>query len=185
MTDAETTGAELTVGLGDDYVATLEINRPPSNFFSVALIDHIAKACEELAAGERCRAIVLCSAGRVFCAGADFTGGHAISRPDGAHLYDFAIRLFEQPLPIVAAIQGAAIGGGLGLALAADFRVAAPEARFAANFALIGIHQGFALTVTLPAAVGQQEALDLLYTGRRLNGAQAHALGLADQPAEP
>ena len=77
--------------------------------------------------------------------------------------------------PIVAAIQGAAIGGGLGLAMAADFRVAAPEARFAANFALLGIHQGFALSVTLPAVVGQQAALDLLYTGRRVGGAEAHA----------
>jgi enoyl-CoA hydratase/carnithine racemase len=176
---------ELTVELGDDYVATLEINRPPSNHFSPGLIGQIADACDELAADARCRAIVLCSAGRVFCAGADFSDANAIGAPDGSHLYDHAIRLFEQPLPMVAAIQGAAIGGGLGLALAADFRVASPEARFAANFALIGIHQGFALSVTLPAAVGQQAALDLLYTGRRVGGAEARALGLADQLAEP
>jgi 2-(1,2-epoxy-1,2-dihydrophenyl)acetyl-CoA isomerase len=175
---------ELTVQVGDDYVATLEINRPPSNYFSVGLIGELATACEELAASGRCRAIVLCSAGRVFCAGADFsTDGGSISTPGGPHLYDYAIRLFEQPLPIVAAVQGAAIGGGLGLALAADFRVAAPEARFAANFALIGIHQGFAISVTLPAVVGAQKALDLLYTGRRINGEEAVALGLADQLA--
>jgi 2-(1,2-epoxy-1,2-dihydrophenyl)acetyl-CoA isomerase len=188
MTDlgtAATPAPELTVELGDDYVATVEFNRPPSNYFSPGLIRQIADACDELVADMRCRAIVLCSAGRVFCAGADFSDAHAIGEPDGSHLYDFAARLFEQPLPIVAAIQGAAIGGGLGLAMAADFRVAAPEARFAANFALIGIHQGFALTVTLPAAVGQQTALDLLYTGRRVNGTQAHALGLADRLAEP
>src|SRR5215475_10452433 len=183
--DAAERMPELTVDLGDDYVATLEINRPPSNYFSVGLIEQIADACENLAAGQRCRAIVLCSAGRVFCAGADFSDNHAIGRPDGKHLYDFAIRLFEQPLPIVAAVQGAAIGGGLGLALAADFRVAAPEARFAANFALLGIHQGFALSVTLPAAIGQQAAMDLLYTGRRVGGEEAHALGLADRLAEP
>jgi 2-(1,2-epoxy-1,2-dihydrophenyl)acetyl-CoA isomerase len=96
-----------------------------------------------------------------------------------------AARLFDQPLPIVAAVQGAAIGGGLGLAMAADFRVASPRARFAANFALLGIHQGFALTVTLPAAIGQQAALDLLYTGRRVHGEEALALGLADELAEP
>jgi len=188
MTDAGNAAApssELSVELGDDYVATLEINRPPSNYFSPGLIRQLADACDELAADGRCRAIVLCSAGKVFCAGADFADAHAIGTPDGAHLYDFAIRLFEQPLPIVAAIQGAAIGGGLGLAMAADFRVAAPEARFAANFALLGFHQGFALSVTLPAAVGQQAALDLLYTGRRIGGAEAHALGLADQLAEP
>src|SRR5580700_753877 len=185
MTDAGSASAELTVDLGDDYVATVEISRPPNNFFNVDLIEQIAAACQNLAAGSRCRAIVLCSAGRVFCAGADFTDAHAIGSPDGSHLYDYAARLFEQPLPMVAAIQGAAIGGGLGLAMAADFRVAAPEARFAANFALIGIHQGFALSVTLPAAIGQQAALDLLYTGRRVGGAEAHDLGLADRLAGP
>src|SRR5580698_3693161 len=91
-------------------VATLEINRPPSNYFSVGLIGQIADACDDLAAGGNCRAIVLCSAGRVFCAGADFSAdGGGISTPGGPHLYDQAIRLFEQPLPVVAAIQGAAI----------------------------------------------------------------------------
>ncbi len=183
MTNAEIANAELTVELAGDHVATLEINRPPSNHFSVGLIEQLADACEQLAAGGRCRAIVLCSAGRVFCAGADFSDAQAIGTADGTHLYDFAVRLFEQPLPIVAAVQGAAIGGGLGLAMAADFRVAAPEARFAANFALLGIHQGFALSVTLPAAVGQQKALELLYTGRRVAGPQAHAIGLADRMA--
>lgn len=176
---------ELTVELADDYVATLEINRPPSNYFSVGLIERIADTCEELAADSRCRAIVLCSAGRVFCAGADFTDAAAISSAGGPHLYDFAIRLFEQPLPIVAAVQGAAVGGGLGLAMAADFRIASPAARFAANFSLIGIHQGFALSATLPAAIGQQAALDLLYTGRRVGGEEAHALGIADRLVEP
>ncbi len=185
MTEAQTTSPELTVELGDDYVATLEINRPPSNFFSVGLIEQIAVACEELAAGERCRAIVLCSAGRVFCAGADFTDGHAIDRPDGTHLYDFAIRLFEQPLPVVAAVQGAAIGGGLGLALAADFRVASPEARFAANFALLGIHQGFALSVTLPAVVGQQKARNCSIPAGGSPPPRRMAIGLGDRLAEP
>jgi enoyl-CoA hydratase/carnithine racemase len=183
--DEPTASPELTVELGDDHVATLEFNRPPSNYFSVNLITQIADACDELAAGGRCRAIVLCSTGRVFCAGADFGGAHAIGTSDGTHLYDHAVRLFQQPLPVVAAVQGAAIGGGLGLAMAADFRVAAPEARFAANFALLGIHHGFALSVTLPAAIGQQAAMDLLYTGRRVSGEDAHALGLADRLAPP
>ena len=96
---------------------------------------------DELAAGD-CRAIVLCSEGRHFCAGADFSGGGRTGPSDGPHLYDVAVRLFAQPLPVVAAVQGAAIGGGLGLAMSADFRVAAPEARFAANFARLGFHHG-------------------------------------------
>lgn len=187
MTDLHAAGGgsrELTVELGDDHVATVEFSRPPNNFFSADLIRQLADACDELAAGGRCRAIVLCSAGRVFCAGADFSTAHAVGAADGTHLYDHAIRLFEQPLPMVAAVQGAAVGGGLGLAMAADFRVAAPEARFAANFALLGFHHGFALTVTLPAAIGQQAALDLLYTGRRVGGTEAHTLGLADRLAQ-
>ncbi len=81
---------------------------------------------------------------------------------------------------MVAAVQGAAIGGGLGLALVADFRVASPESRWSANFARLGFHQGFGLTVTLPAIVGQQKALELFYTGRRIDGAEAHRIGLAD-----
>ncbi len=182
---ADGQSGELTVEVTDDYVATVEFSRPPGNFFSVSLIREIADACDALAADKRCRAIVLCSAGRVFCAGADFADAHPIGTPGGSHLYDHAIRLFEQPLPMVAAVQGAAVGGGLGLAMAADFRVAVPEARFAANFALLGFHQGFALTVTLPAAIGQQAALDLLYTGRRVGGEEALRLGLADRLAEP
>jgi 2-(1,2-epoxy-1,2-dihydrophenyl)acetyl-CoA isomerase len=176
-------GLGIGVELGDDHVATLEFSNPPNNFFSLELLGQLADACDELAAGKQCRAIVLCSSGRHFCAGADFGKPAVLSERGGLHLYDMAQRLFEQPLPMVAAVQGAAIGGGLGLALTADFRVAAPQARFAANFALLGIHHGFALTVTLPAAVGQQAALDLLYTGRRISGEEAVEIGLADRLA--
>ncbi|HMK12303.1 MAG TPA: enoyl-CoA hydratase/isomerase family protein, partial [Acidimicrobiales bacterium] len=140
----------------------------------------LADALDALA-DDDVRAVVLCSEGKNFCAGADFSGGSGAVRREGApHLYDVAIRLFEQPLPIVAAVQGAAIGGGLGLALAADFRIASPESRFAANFALLGFHHGFGLTVTLPLVVGHQAAMDLLYTGRRLDGSSARELGLCD-----
>ena len=105
-------------------VAILEIRRGPNNFFDVDLIGDLADALDTLASGA-VRAVVLCSEGKHFCAGADFSGASGAPRREGApHLYDAAIRLFEQPLPIVAAVQGAAIGGGLGLALAADFRVA-------------------------------------------------------------
>jgi enoyl-CoA hydratase/carnithine racemase len=178
-------GSGLSVELGDDHVAVVEIRRPPNNFFDVTLIRQLADAYDNLAQNGSCRAVMLCSEGRHFCAGANFSSGDSLSVGDGAHLYDMAVRLFEQPLPVVAAIQGAAIGGGLGLALAADFRVASPQARFSANFAALGIHQGFALTVTLPAAVGQQAALDLLYTGRRIGGEEAYRLGLCDRLVAP
>ena len=90
-------------------------------------------------------------------------------------------RLVGSLTPVVAAIQGAAIGAGFGLACLADFRVGCLEARFAANFARLGYHHILGLSVTLPALVGQQHALDLLYTGRRVKGEEALALGLIDR----
>jgi enoyl-CoA hydratase/carnithine racemase len=103
---------------------------------------------------------------------------------DIAALYRNALRLFSAPLPVVAAVQGGAIGGGLGLALSADFRVATPTSRFSANFARLGFHHGFGLTVTLPRVVGEQQAAHLLYSGRRIDGTEALQLGLCDDLAE-
>ncbi|MCG8589564.1 MAG: enoyl-CoA hydratase/isomerase family protein [Proteobacteria bacterium] len=175
---------DVHVALGDDFVALAEIRRPPNNFFDRALIAGLADACERLDAERGCRAIVLASEGRHFCAGANFASGASpVADDSGRHLYDEAVRLFATRTPVVAAVQGAAIGGGLGLALMPDFRVAAPEARFSANFARLGFHHGFGLSVTLPALVGPQVAAELLYTGRRVKGEEAHALGLCDRLA--
>ena len=162
------------------HVATVEVRRGPNNFFDLDVLGAVAETINGLAT-EDVRAVVLCSEGKNFCAGADFTGAAGSIRREGApHLYDVAIRLFEQPLPLVAAVQGTAVGGGLGLALAADFRIATPRSRFSANFALLGFHHGFGLTITLPLVVGHQAANELLYTGRRVDGATARRLGLCD-----
>jgi 2-(1,2-epoxy-1,2-dihydrophenyl)acetyl-CoA isomerase len=178
--------SDLIVSSGDDYVTTVEINRPPANFFDHDLIRQLADTFERLDADDACRAVVLCTKGKHFCAGANFAApaspdGSSTARPDTGHLYDEAVRLFATQTPVVAAIQGAAIGGGLGLALFSDFRVASPEARFSANFARLGFHQGFGLSVTLPALVGSQAAMDLLFTGRRVPGEEALELGLCDR----
>ena len=160
------------------HVATLRLHRPPNNFFSVGLIEAIADGLEDLDLDDDVRTVVLAAEGKHFCAGADFSGP---SEDTTAQLYAAAARLFRTRKPIVAAIQGAAIGGGLGLALAADFRIGAPEARMSANFARLGFHQGFGLSVTLPRLVGQQQAAELLYTGRRVNGDDAVSIGLLDR----
>jgi enoyl-CoA hydratase/carnithine racemase len=91
--------------------------------------------------------------------------------------------LFSTELPIVVAVQGAAVGAGLGLALAGDFRVAAPEARFAANFTKLGFHPGFGLTYTLPRLVGRQHAARMFLTGDRFNAEAAREMGLVDEIA--
>ena len=175
--------SDVTTEVGEAFVATVELHRPPANYFDADLIAALADAYEALDRDPACRAIVLCSQGRHFCAGAQLgaPSGPADGPRQTAALYDHAVRLFAAGTPVVAAVQGAAIGGGLGLALSADFRVAAPESRFAANFSRLGFHHGFGLTVTLPALVGQQRALDLLYTGRRVGGEEAKALGLCDR----
>ena len=165
------------------FVATVEMRRPPNNFFDVALIRSLADAYESLDADPAvCRAIVLCSEGKHFCAGADFTGRTAGGGPGSTgDLYAEALRLFRAATLVVAAVQGAAVGGGLGLACSADFRVVAPSSRLTANFSRLGFHQGFGLSATLPRIVGMQRATELLYTGRRIDGATAAAFGLADR----
>lgn len=185
--------ADLDISL-DEHVATVEIQRPPHNFFDVELIRGLADAFHALDREPECRVIVLASRGKNFCAGANLREGRQVQsttsegairgRHGSGHLYQEGVRLFEAETPVVAAVQGAAVGGGLGLALTADLRVACPEARFSANFARLGFHHGFGLTVTLPPLVGQQKALELLYTGRRVKGEEAYTIGLCDYLVE-
>ncbi|GMU45626.1 MAG: enoyl-CoA hydratase/isomerase family protein [Pseudomonadales bacterium] len=183
---------DLRVELSD-RVATITMQRPPFNYFDVALINAIADAFTDLDAMPECRALVLTAAGKAFCAGADFGRGERLEQDNAAaasgdtafkkrsgRLYEEAVRLFRNKKPVVCAVQGAAIGGGLGLALVGDFRVTCPEARFSANFSRLGFHPGFGLTHTLPALIGQQKAHLMFYTGRRVPGEEAHAWGLAD-----
>jgi len=169
------------------HVALVEIRRPPHNFFDIALIKELAAAFEALDADPDCRALVLAAQGKAFCAGADFGGddsdGSALlsgPTPGAAHLYIEGNRLFRTKKPIVAAIHGAAVGGGLGLAMVGDLRVTCPEARFCANFTRLGFHPGFGLTVTLPAVIGPSKAALLFYTSRRVGGEEAFAMSLAD-----
>lgn len=168
----------------DGKVATVEICKPPHNFFSISLIRQLADAFEDLETDRRCHAIVLAAQGTAFCAGADFSNREATPpqrSPRGLNpIYDEAIRMFACAKPVVAAVQGPAIGGGLGLALVADFRVSCAEAKFSANFNRLGFHPGFGLSVTLPRLVGMQQAAMLFYTGRRIAGEQALAIGLVD-----
>ena len=149
----------------ENYIATVEIRRPPNNFLDIELI------------------------GKHFCAGANLkkrVDDEAAGKPQAArprHLYHEAQRLVQTRKPIVAAVHGSAIGAGLGLALVADFRVTCKEARLAANFCSLGYHPGFGLTYTLPRLVGAQTAKWLMLTGRRVPGEEAVSMGLADRLA--
>lgn len=167
---------DVTAQLSDSHVAVAELNRPPANYFDTELLTALGQALG-WAADRGARAVVLCSAGKHFCAGMNFADAQA----DAEALYGAGLQLFKQPLPIVAAIQGQAIGGGAGLALAADFRVCEDASSFRFNFAALGLHHGFGLSYTLPRVVGPQRAAELLMTARRVEATEAMRLGLADR----
>jgi enoyl-CoA hydratase/carnithine racemase len=179
----ETYGETVTASV-EGHVALLVFDRPPNNFVSVEMIRDLADALDDVDADRSLRAAVLASSGKAFCAGADLAspvgvGGSGMTGV--SPLYHEAVRLFSTKKPIVAAVQGAAVGAGLGLALVADFRVVAAEARFAANFVKLGFHPGFGITHTLPRVVGEQRAALMCLTGRRIKGEEALAWGLADE----
>lgn len=168
----------------EGHVAIVEIRRPPHNYFDIPMIRGIADAFEALEADPACRAIVLCSQGASFCAGANFANRDATPEQKSPRavnpLYFEAVRLFACTKPAVGAIHGPAIGGGLGLALVPDFRVGCAQARFSVNFNRLGFHPGFGLSYTLPRLVGPQQAALLFYTGRRIGGEEALRIGLVD-----
>jgi enoyl-CoA hydratase/carnithine racemase len=165
-------------------IATIEVRRGPNNFVDTDMVAEIADALEIYDRTSDVRAIVLCAEGKHFCAGADFGSrgpdGVARGARRGRHLYKEAQRLWRTGKPIVAAVHGAAIGAGVGLAVMADFRVSCPEARFSTNFTRLGFHPGFGLTATLPRLIGEQQAALLMYTGRRITGEDALKIGLVD-----
>ena len=135
---------------------------------------------------------MLAAQGKAFCAGANFNDParqeqETKAKVDPAsnlpinHLYVQAVRIFRTRKPFVAAVHGAANGGGLGLAVSADFRVTCPEARFSANFTKLGFHPGFGLTTTLPELIGKNNAELMFYTSRRVTGEEAYRWGLANE----
>lgn len=180
---------DILVNQLPNHVVQCEINRPPNNFFDLALIKDLADCFDDLDENNDCRAIVLCAKGKHFCAGANFeTPGQ---KPEGDVLaaesadqrnpiYTEAVRLFGNKKPVIAAVQGAAVGGGFGLAMMADFRVVCENTRMTANFVKLGFTPGFGLTHTLARVIGIQKANLLFFTGRRINGETALEWGVAD-----
>lgn len=160
-------------------VAHLRWSRPPHNHVDADFMRTLADALDALDADASCRAVLLSAQGRVFCAGADFRAAD-LATLDPEPFYRQALRLFRTRKPIVAAVNGPAIGAGMGLALVADFRIGGPGCRFAANFVRLGFHPGFGLSATLPRLVGVRQATALLCTGRRIDGGEALRIGLID-----
>jgi enoyl-CoA hydratase/carnithine racemase len=168
----------------EEDIGIVMLRRPPHNLLTEPVLRQVADALEGLRG--RTRAAVLGAEGRSFCAGADFRSGDAPDPTGGgdfaaqtAAFYAQAARVYESPVPVVAAVGGAAIGAGFGLALACDICVVGAGGWFQANFVRLGIHPGFALSAVLPRIIGPARASEIVLTGRRVGADEAVAIGLA------
>ena len=169
----------------DQAVATIRLDRPPMNALNAQVQDEIAAAAATLAAEEGIRAGVIYGGEKVFAAGADIKemaeAGYGQMAADTRRLQDTFTAVARIPKPVVAAITGYALGGGLELALCADFRVMGENARVGQPEILLGIIPGAGGTQRLPRLVGPARAKDIVFTGRFVGAEEALAMGLVDQ----
>jgi enoyl-CoA hydratase/carnithine racemase len=174
-----------------DAIATITLNRPENrNSMTPDLMAAFRDAVARAAGDRSLRCVVVTGRGASFCAGADFRGASpAEPSPDDAvpdyerlfRTYEPFLEVFDLPMPTIAAMNGHAVGGGFGLALVCDLRVANRDAKYGANFAKLGFHSGMAISHLLPRIVGVPAAADMLFTGRLVNGAEAAAIGLTHE----
>jgi enoyl-CoA hydratase len=170
-----------------DEITTLIIQRPEKlNALNGELIDELDRAFRELAEDASVRGIILTGAGeRAFVAGADIAelaemdplSGVRTSR-QGQDAFRFLERM---PKPVIAAVNGFALGGGLELALACDLRVASENARFGLPEVKLGIIPGYGGTIRLPRLVGRGRALEMMLTGEMIDAAEAFRIGLVNR----
>ena len=170
-----------------NHIGLVKLSNPPLNFINMDLLNDLVVTLKQLDENPDCRVVVLTSEGKTFCAGADFSSILSEDLDMNAALtlfYNRAMELFDTQKPMIAAVEGAAIGAGFGLALVADFRIASPKTTFGANFTKLGIHPGFGMSVTLPRIIGRNNAELLFYTGRRIKGETAMQMGLLTELVE-
>lgn len=179
----------------EEHVATVTLNRPEQrNSMSAELLTTFAERIEQLKADRNVRCVVITGKDKSFCAGADISAMQQLAQRAGVDasvqraaairaVYDAFLVVEQIEVPTIAAINGHAVGGGLGLALACDIRVVAERAKIGANFARLGIHPGMGISSRLPRLVGQERAALMLYTGELIRGAEAVGIGLCSQSA--
>jgi enoyl-CoA hydratase len=176
-------------------IAVIEMNDPARyNALSTSMVTELREAFDDLAADPAVRVVILSASGKGFCAGANMTGGDAplehprwrgpVGHVQAAqeHLAKLMLAIRELPQPVIAAVHGAAVGGGLALALACDLRVASEDASFAAHFIRVGLSScDVGTSYTLPRIVGPTLAAELMLTGRRFSAAEADRMGMLNR----
>jgi enoyl-CoA hydratase len=177
-----------------EHVAEITLNRPENrNSMTPDVLDGLCAAVERVRGDAAVRCVIVTGRGTSFCAGADFKtqaqvpAGESYRAPHERSygMYAPFLSLLDVEVPAIAAMQGHAVGGGLGLAIVCDLRVANRDARYGANFVRLGLHPGMATTYILPRLVGVPKATELLLTGRLVSGAEAAACGLAHYAEAP
>jgi enoyl-CoA hydratase/carnithine racemase len=167
-----------------DGIGTIRLDRAPVNALNDQVRDELAEAAREAGASDEIRAVILYGGEKVFAAGADIKemvqADYAAMASRAGKLQATLSLIAGLPKPVVAAITGYALGGGLELALAADFRVAGESARLGQPEILLGVIPGAGGTQRLPRLVGPAKAKDIVFTGRMVRADEAHAIGLAD-----
>ncbi|MEU2839228.1 enoyl-CoA hydratase-related protein [Streptomyces sp. NPDC007076] len=170
-----------------DGVGTIRLDRPPMNALDVATQDRLRELAEEATRRDDVRAVVLYGGEKVFAAGADIKEMQAMDHPAmvvrSKALQDSFTAVARIPKPVVAAITGYALGGGCELALCADFRIAADNAKLGQPEILLGLIPGAGGTQRLARLIGPSKAKDLIFTGRHVRAEEALAIGLVDRVA--
>jgi enoyl-CoA hydratase/carnithine racemase len=168
-----------------DGIATIRLDRPKMNALNAQVQDEIAAAAAQVSADSAVRAVILYGGERVFAAGADIkemaSMGYPAMAARSAALQASFTAVADIPKPVVAAVTGYALGGGLELALCADFRVLGASAKVGQPEILLGIIPGAGGTQRLPRLIGPAKAKDLIFSGRHVAADEALAIGLADQ----
>ncbi|HTZ42958.1 MAG TPA: enoyl-CoA hydratase-related protein [Jatrophihabitans sp.] len=173
-----------------DGVATVTIDRAPVNALNSEVQDELREVAAECARRSDVRAVILWGGEKVFVAGADVKEFHQMSAQDmqrrAAALTGALDAIAQLPQPVIAAVTGYALGGGCELALTADFRISADNAKWGQPEILLGIIPGAGGTQRLPRLIGPAKAKDLIFTGRFVGAEEAHEMGLVDVvvPAE-
>lgn len=168
----------------DERIATIRLDRPPMNAINSAMQEELRAAAAQVAADADVRAVVLYGGEKVFAAGADvkeFAGqDHAFMARDAGRVTSSIDALARIPKPVIAAVTGFALGGGCEVALAADFRISADDAKWGQPEILLGIIPGMGGTQRLARLVGPAKAKDLIFTGRFVDAQEALEIGLVD-----
>ena len=172
-------------------IGMITLNRPDQrNAMTPELLDAFSEAIAEALADDEIRCLVITGKGRCFSAGADLRSSlqrsdlGKPSREASFAMYEPFLRVLDVEVPVVAAMNGHTVGGGFGLTLLADIRVANANAKYGVNFARLGIHSGLGISYTLPRLVGLAHASELLFTGKLIRGSEALEIGLATHAVE-